>query len=315
MLCIETIAQMRAWTSQTRANGESIGFVPTMGCLHGGHAHLLRQARRNNDRLVLSVFANPLQFRRGAYEAYPRRLDEDLRLAEAGGVDVVFVPAVDVMYPHISGLDELFGLQSGSSGPRDPESFTIDDVGIDKSMSYIRVPDRLVMKMDGKDHPWHFDGVATVVKLLFEAVGPDRAYFGKKDIQQLAILESMNAWLTTGIQIVPVPVVREPDGLSSSSRLVMLDDQQRSIAVAVCKCVDRFVQDAQGGDRNTASLISELALQIKSLPTHGNELVIDSIDCVHPSSLQTVERPASPAVIYIAYIINGIRLAESRRCE
>ena len=309
MQILDTVDTMRAWVTRAQGEAETIGLVPTLGCLHNGHAHLLNQAYNENDRVVLSVFVNPIQFRREAFEVYPRRIEHDLNIAEECGVDAVFVPSVEQMYPHGESLAELFALQDGSSGPRDAERFTIDRVGIDQKMSYIRVPERLAMRMDGKLHPWHFDGVATIVRLLFKIIDPTRAYFGEKDIQQLAILEAMNDWLNIGIEIVRVPAVRDPDGLASSSRLVMLNDEQRELAARITRLV---AESARNPPQRAHQLIEELERVINAIETHEHELIIDAIECVNPATLEPADGFDEPAMIYIAYIINGIRLAETR---
>ncbi len=311
MEVIESAAQMRAWTSRAVDDGGSVGLVPTMGCLHDGHVHLLDRARAENDRVVLSLFVNPLQFRRNAYENYPRRLEDDLKIAEGCGVDAVFVPSVEEVYPCMDSLAGIFDLQDGASRDRDPDVFTVDRVGVDGGMDYVRVPGRLALKMDGAEHPWHFDGVATVVRLLFEMVTPSRAYFGQKDIQQVAILDAMNRWLGTGIELVQVPVVRADDGVSWSSRLVLLDETQRAMAGRVAGQLERFARKPEGG--RIIELIAGLMEGVESIDTGSCVLEIDSVVCVDPVTLEPLEWVKSPAMLYIAYIIDGVRLAETRR--
>ena len=313
MAVIATVEGMRAWSEKVRSNGESVGFVATQGCLHGGHAELLRRARKAHDRVVLSVFVNPMQFRRGAYEVYPRRVEDDLRIARAHGVDAVFVPTTQEMYPEFESLDGVFELQDGGSGARDPELFSVDEVGAGGGLGYVRVPGRLAEKMDGVDHPWHFDGVATVVKRLFEIIEPAVAYFGEKDVQQLAILEAMNRWMGGGVEIVPVPVVRDGDGLSLSSRLTMLDGVQRGVVIAVTGLVERFAIDAELGERDAAKLCDRFVLDFESIDDGGSRLALDSVACVGAETLEPVERIMGTVVVYVAFVIDGIRLAESRR--
>jgi pantoate--beta-alanine ligase len=309
MQILDSVDTMRAWVAKTQGNSETIGLVPTLGCLHKGHAHLLNQARNENDRVVLSVFVNPIQFRRKAFEVYPRRLEHDLIIADECGVDAVFVPNFEQMYPYGGSLTALFALQDGLSGPRDADYFTIDKVGIDRKMSFVRVPERLAMKIDGKLHPWHFDGVATVVRKLFNIIHPTRAYFGEKDIQQLAILEAMNDWLDTCIEIIRVPAVRDPDGLASSSRLVMLSDGQRKLAV----CITHLIAESACNPPQCANqLVAELEREMNSIETGEHELIIEAIECVNPVTLEPAVEFDEPAMIYVAYIINGIRLAETR---
>ena len=309
MRVITRTNEMRDWSRDAKEASQSIGLVPTLGCLHKGHQHLLERARSKNDRVVLSVFVNPLQFRRPAFEVYPRDLNADMEIARSVGADAVFAPSIEQMYPHIDDLQSIFDLQDGSSGKRDPDNFTIDRVGTNNQMDYIRVPARLTLKMDGKLHPWHFDGVATIVRELFRWTAPTRAYFGEKDIQQLAILESLNEWLNTGIQIIRVPVIRDPDGLSASSRLVMLDDAQRSIAVQIAELLKDLSLNAH--DRTPDQIIEQFNQRVATIPTGQSVLEIDSIECVDPKSLEPAQDWTQNALLYAAYLIDGIRLAES----
>lgn len=328
MKVLTTIPEMRAWLKEGVEGravegtvGGGVGLVPTMGCLHHGHGYLLERARQENDRVVLSVFVNPLQFRREAFEVYPRQLDEDLKLAEARGVDAVFVPSVEEMYGGLGdglgegrGLEEIlarvFALQDGSSGERDQDGFTVDRVGDEGAMGYIRVPARLAMRMDGRLHPWHFDGVATVVDRLFEIIEPTRAYFGQKDIQQVAILDSMNEWVGGVTKIVRVPVVRDADGVSASSRLVMLSPSQRSIAASIAGLLGQLTDAGEGGVVN--ELIERFTDGVARIEMGGHALVIDSVVCVDSVSLEDVEVLSASTAVYGAYLIDGIRLAETR---
>lgn len=324
MVVLETISEMRAWLKEGVEGravegtvGGSVGLVPTMGCLHQGHGYLLERARAENDRVVLSVFVNPLQFRRESFEVYPRQLDEDVKLGEEREVDAVFVPSIDEMYSGLGDglfldeiLERVFTLQDGSSGERDEDEFTVDRVGDEGAMGYIRVPARLAMKMDGRLHPWHFDGVATVVDRLFEIIEPTRAYFGQKDIQQVAILDSMNEWVGGVTKIVRVPVVRDADGVSASSRLVMLSPSQRSIAASIAGLLGQLADAGEGGKAN--ALIERFAEGVARIETGGHELVIDSVVCVDSVALEDVEVLSASTAVYGAYLIDGIRLAETR---
>ena len=193
-----TIAEARA---ALRGDG-SLGFVPTMGFLHDGHLSLMRRAREDNERVAVSIFVNPLQF--GPTEdldAYPRDEERDLELCEQAGVDVIFLPSVEEMYPAGRATNVIVG-------------------GITDSL-------------EGAARPGHFDGVATVVAKLFNIVRPDRAYFGQKDAQQVAVIKRMIEDLSFGIELVVCPTIREPDGLAMSSRNSYLDPDERQRAVAL----------------------------------------------------------------------------------
>jgi pantoate--beta-alanine ligase len=185
----------------------SVAFVPTMGYLHDGHTSLLQQARSQDDLVVLSIFVNPLQFGPNEdYETYPRNTEQDLQLAEQAGVDIVFLPSVEEMYPQYPLATKV----------------TIGDIS---------------SGLCGASRPGHFDGVATVVSKLFHIVRPDRAYFGQKDIQQVAVITQMVQDLNMSLQIISCPTVREADGLALSSRNVYLKPDERSQAVILSQAL------------------------------------------------------------------------------
>jgi pantoate--beta-alanine ligase len=196
---VTTIAEVRAHLDPLRAAGRTVGFVPTMGYLHDGHASLMRAAAEETDVVVTSIFVNPLQF--AAHEdldSYPRDLSGDTALAEANGCDLLFAPATAEMYP-------------------EPVLTTV-------SVREVSAP------LEGRARPTHFDGVATVVAKLFSIVGPCRAYFGEKDFQQLAVVRRMAQDLSLPVEVVGCPTVREPDGLAMSSRNAYLTAEERAAA-------------------------------------------------------------------------------------
>ena len=204
----------------------SIGFVPTMGFLHEGHASLLRQAR-SNDVVVLSIFVNPIQFGPNEdFDRYPRDTERDLELAEAEGVDIVFMPEVQDMYPS-------------------PTQTTIQVA-------------ELTSRLCGASRPGHFDGVTTVVAKLLHIVQPDSAYFGLKDAQQVAVISQMVSDLNMDVNIVPCPIVREPDGLALSSRNVYLTDEQRAEALVLSSSLQEAAKLLANGSVTTAAELAAL---------------------------------------------------------
>lgn len=199
MLWLTRKHELKLDIQKMRQQGRSIGLVPTMGYLHEGHVRLIQKARAQNDHVVLSIFVNPIQFGpQEDFSKYPRDLERDLKIAEKNGVDVVFQPAVEEMYPH-------------------PLEVTVN-------------PGRMETVLCGRSRPGHFRGVLTVVSKLFHLVLPDRAYFGQKDGQQLALIQKMVEDLDFPVQIVSVETVREPDGLAKSSRNVYLTEEERRMA-------------------------------------------------------------------------------------
>lgn len=201
---ISTIAEMRVHIKEARRQGKTIGMVPTMGYLHEGHLSLVKAAREKCDLVVMSIFVNPLQFGPNEdFERYPRDIDRDRDLAKSAGVDLLFTPEVNEMYPKpmltnvsVSNVTEL---------------------------------------LCGKSRPGHFDGVATVVTKLFQIVQPDYAFFGQKDAQQVAVVSQMVFDLSMPVQIVPCPIVREADGLAMSSRNVYLTPEERKEALVLSR--------------------------------------------------------------------------------
>lgn len=204
MLVVETIAELRSHLAVARTEGKSIGLVPTMGALHNGHASLVGRSVEDNEVTVVSVFVNPTQFNdKSDLERYPRTLEADCRLLEGLGADYVFAPSVEEVYP-------------------EPDTRVFDFAPLDKVM-------------EGVYRPGHFNGVAQIVSKLFLYVEPDRAYFGEKDFQQLAIIREMVRQLGLSLQIVGCPIVRESDGLALSSRNALLTPEQRTTALAISK--------------------------------------------------------------------------------
>ncbi|GIO36786.1 pantoate--beta-alanine ligase [Paenibacillus antibioticophila] len=206
------------------------GFVPTMGYLHEGHASLLREARRNNDLVVLSIFVNPIQFGPNEdFERYPRDEAKDLQLAEQEGVDAVFLPSVEEMYPA-------------------------------QTLTKITVSQQLTGGLCGASRPGHFDGVTTVVSKLFHIVEPERAYFGQKDAQQVAVISQMVKDLNMPVQIVPCPIVREEDGLALSSRNVYLAPAEREAALVLSRQLLQMQEQVNQGRVLTAGEAREALL-------------------------------------------------------
>ncbi len=200
MIVSENIPFIKKWISEEKEKGKSIGFVPTMGALHAGHLELMQKAKKENDILVASIFVNPIQFNNPEdLKKYPRTPGQDKKLLEDIGCDLVFIPQEKEMYPEGEVIKEY-------------------DFG------------ELTNVMEGKFRPGHFNGVAVIVKKLFDIVKPNRAYFGEKDFQQLAVIKKLVEMEKIPVQIVPCPTVREPDGLAMSSRNKRLSPEQRKAA-------------------------------------------------------------------------------------
>ena len=235
MKSIATIPELRAALDEARAAGRAVGLVPTMGYLHDGHASLMRAARAETDVVVASVFVNPLQFGAGEdLDAYPRDLDRDTALAAESGVDLLFVPAVEEMYP-------------------EPVLTTV-------SVAEVSAP------LEGASRPTHFAGVATVVAKLFSIAGPCRAYFGAKDWQQIAVVRRMVRDLSMPVEVVACPTLREPDGLAMSSRNVYLTPEERAAAPVVHTALRAGAAAIGAGERDPAAVRDLMAGIIEAEP-------------------------------------------------
>jgi len=260
-----------------RSSGAVIGFVPTMGALHQGHARLLGQARQDCGVVAMSIFVNPLQFNSPRdLAAYPRTLERDLAQAGSLGVDVAFVPSEDEMYP----------------GGR-PE------VSVD--------PGPLGERLEGRSRPGHFRGVLTLVAKLFNLVGPSRAYFGEKDAQQLALVRSMVASLDFPVIVVSCPTVRDPDGLALSSRNGLLSPQQRSAAPVLFEALSDAATRARTGERSADVLRAEIARLI------GSERLarIDYVAIVDDVTWEDIARIDGPARAVVAAYLGDVRLIDN----
>jgi pantoate--beta-alanine ligase len=275
-----TIARIRAWRDDHRLAKRRVGFVPTMGALHEGHARLIETARAGGDRVIVSIFVNPLQFdRKDDLERYPRTLDADLQICDRLGAEVVFAPAVDEMYP---------------SEPL-------------CTVTVKRITDRLC----GQFRPGHFDGVATVVTKLFEIVQPDVAYFGEKDAQQLAVIRRLVSDFNMPIQIVGVPTVREADGLAMSSRNARLSPEERSKATALYRALREAGRAIQDGEQDARAVERRAAALIPPDPS----LRLEYLEVVDPAELQRVDRIAGKVLIAGALWVGSTRLIDNVTCN
>jgi pantoate--beta-alanine ligase len=277
MIVVETVEATRSLCDRARSEGRALGLVPTMGYFHEGHRSLMRAARAENDVVVVSLFVNPTQF--GPDEdlsSYPRDLESDRDIAALEGVDVVFAPSVEEMYP---------------GGP--PRT-TVHVEG-------------LTADLCGRARPTHFDGVTTVVAKLFSIVGACTAYFGRKDYQQLAVVRQMTRDLDLPVEVRGVPLVREPDGLAMSSRNAYLSDEQRGEALVLSRTLRQVAASAERGERDARALEAELRSEIAEQT--GVELEYGEVrDAL---TLEPVDRIERDAVIALAARVGTTRLIDN----
>lgn len=268
--------EMQQMAKRLLSNGKTIGFVPTMGYLHEGHLTLAREAKRHNDIVVMSIFVNPLQFGPGEdYEAYPRDQKRDEKLAEAAGVDVLFIPGVSDMY----------------------------DAEMSTKITVVKRNNALC----GNDRPGHFDGVATVLAKLFHIVMPDKAYFGLKDAQQFAIVSGMVADYDFPVQLVPVETVRESCGLAISSRNVYLSDRENKQAPSIYKSLLLAKHKIENGATN----IEEIKTMVTDYLKSHTDALIDYVDILSYPELQPLEHIQGRVIIAIAVKFSKARLIDN----
>jgi pantoate--beta-alanine ligase len=273
---LDTIAAVRSACDDARRAGGRVGLVPTMGFLHEGHRSLMRAARAECDLVVVSIFVNPLQFGPSEdLDRYPRDLAGDSRACEAEGVDVLFAPTVAEMYP------------------RAP-------------VTTVHV-DGLTASMCGLARPTHFDGVTTVVTKLFSIAGPCRAYFGRKDAQQLAVVTRMAEDLDLPVSVVGCPLVREPDGLAMSSRNAYLDDDQRRAALVLSHSLRQAADAIVNGERDATRITALLHATIATEPT----VALEYVDVRAATDLVPLEEIDGPVLIALAARVGTTRLIDN----
>lgn len=274
---VTTAAEVRRRVARARAEGQAIGLVPTMGALHEGHLSLIRRARSDCEYVVVTLFVNPTQFPPGEdFERYPRDLEGDVRKAGAAGADLVFAPSVEEMYP-----------------PGDA--------------TFVEVTGTLVEGLCGPHRPGHFRGVTTVCARLFNIVGADRAYFGEKDYQQLRVIEQMVRDLKLPLEIVPMPTVREPDGLAMSSRSAYLSPEEREAAAVLYRALSQGQKQAAAGDHDAAALLATVRAAIEAEPLAR----LQYAELRDAETLVTLSHLDRPAVLAVAAFVGKARLIDN----
>ena len=277
MIIATTIAQVRAQVAAWKEEGLTVGLVPTMGYLHEGHASLVDEAVRQCDRVVASDFVNPTQFGPNEdLEAYPRDFDRDCALLEEHGCAMVFHPAVEEMYA--------------------PGAAT-----------YVEILSDMPKQRCGKTRPIHFRGVCTVVSKLFNIVTPDKAFFGQKDAQQLAIIRQMVRDLSYGIEIVGCPIVREADGLAKSSRNTYLSETERQAALVLSESVFLGQKMVAEGETDANKIVTAMTEHIQAQPLAK----IDYVSAVDGVTMDPVDRIAGTVLVAMAVYIGKTRLIDN----
>ncbi|MCM3163073.1 pantoate--beta-alanine ligase [Metabacillus litoralis] len=280
MNIVSTIQELSKEIRSFKQENLTIGFVPTMGYLHEGHLKLLEEARKENDVVVLSIFVNPLQFGPNEdFDSYPRNAERDQKLAEQAGVDLIFTPPVNEMYP-------------------DEPAYTV-------------IVKKRIDVLCGRSRKGHFDGVATVLTKLFNMVQPDRAYFGMKDAQQVAVIDGLISEFNFPMDLVAVPTIREEDGLAKSSRNVNLNDRERKEATALYKSLSQAKDFILTGERNKQKVI-DLVSAIITTNTSGT---IDYVEILSYPKLEEIEVLHGKIILAVAVKFTNARLIDNITIE
>jgi pantoate--beta-alanine ligase len=276
MKVISTVAELRAWSREAHRLSEAVGLVPTLGALHQGHLSLVRAAKASCSAVAASIFVNPTQFGPNEdFALYPRTFEADCEMLEAEGVDVVFAPTTEEMYP------------SGA-------------------VTFVEVA-ALSDRLDGQSRPGHFRGVATVVAKLFIAAEPDRAFFGQKDAAQVAVLRRMVADLCLPVELVVCPIVREPDGLAMSSRNRYLSADERRKALILSRALQAVRESIEIGETRT----SELVNAARKIFSFEPEVRVDYIAAVDWATLEPVSELVSGSLFAVAAFVGSTRLIDN----
>jgi pantoate--beta-alanine ligase len=280
MEIIQSPAEMQRVSEDYRRKGKSVGLVPTMGALHEGHLSLIRRCRAEHDLVIMSLFVNPTQFNSQAdLDKYPRDLDADARRARTAGVDIIFAPSVEGIYP---------------------EGY----------VTTVQV-ERLTDRWEGAFRPGHFRGVATVCTKLFTICRPHKAYFGQKDYQQSLVVRRLTADLNLDLEIVVLPTVREEDGLALSSRNVLLSPEERRQATVLSRALFRAQAAVGAGERDAIRLGTTIEQEIRSAPL----AVVDYVGVCDPETLEPLEQITGRAVAVVAAKFGTTRLIDNALLE
>lgn len=270
------INNMKEFSEEARNSGKTIGLIPTMGCLHDGHLSLIRQAKQENDIVILSIYVNPTQFSQGEdFEKYPRNFENDKKLAQRAGVNIIFYPMTDQLYP--------------------------------EGLTMINYATPVFLKLCGITRPTHFQGVCTIVSKLFDVIHPTKAYFGRKDYQQYAIIKQMCSDLRYNIDVVGCPTVREEDGLAMSSRNTYLTSQEREKALCLYDALNTARELIFSGEKDIQTIKDEI-IEILS---DDNEIKIDYIAVVDKNTFDNVDVIRNGIIICIAIFVGNTRLIDN----
>jgi len=277
MQIINHIPEMQRWSETQRLAGKKIACVPTMGFLHEGHLSLVREGKRRGDVVVVTIFVNPMQFNQASdFDKYPRNVEQDQRMLEEIGTDVLFYPTAPEMYP---------------------ENF----------QTAVEV-DKVSKPLCGAFRPGHFRGVTTVVAKLFNIVKPHFALFGEKDFQQCVVIQRMVKDLNFDLEIIPMPTIRETDGIAMSSRNARLNESERQTSLCISRALNSAQEMVTRGERNTEAVLQ----MVQDTLSKDGGVRLEYASLCHPETLEEASRVSGPTLLAIAVWVGDVRLIDNR---
>jgi len=277
MRIINHIPDMQRWSETQRLAGKKIACVPTMGFLHEGHLSLVREGKRRGDVVVVTIFVNPMQFNQASdFDKYPRNVEQDQRMLEEVGTDVLFYPTAPEMYP---------------------ENF----------QTAVEV-DKVSKPLCGAFRPGHFRGVTTVVAKLFNIVKPHFALFGEKDFQQCVVIQRMVKDLNFDVEIIPMPTIRETDGIAMSSRNARLNESERQTSLCISRALNSAQEMVTRGERNTEAVLQ----MVRDTLSKDGGVRLEYASLCHPETLEEASRVSGPTLLAIAVWVGDVRLIDNR---
>lgn len=303
MKIITNKREIKEYVQNIKSKKLKIGFTPTLGCLHNGHVSLLKESKKNNDISVCSIFVNPIQFRKEKFIKYPRNIDSDIKILKDNEIDVLFLPSINKVFNDIT-IDELYEWQNDIKH----KQINLFDVEIKTNFSFIRVSKTLTNKMSGRLHPWHFDGVCSIVYFLLKIITPNNTYLGKKDPQQVFIIEKMNNFFNMSTKINKVDILREENHTPFSSRNSILNNNQKLILSKISSIFKKY-SDIIKENNKTIDIKERTRKDIQNLEYNG-KIIVEDIDIIDQNTFNTIEKCNKNNLFYIDYLIDGIRLTD-----
>jgi pantoate--beta-alanine ligase len=304
MKIITSKVEMQNHVNNIKNTNLKIGFTPTLGCLHNGHISLLKESKKYNNISICSIFINPLQFKKDKFIKYPNNIEKDIKILQKNDVDIVFLPTTKEVFENTN-FEELYSWQEEYNY----KQTKLFDIEIKNNFPFIRVSKELSNKMSGGLYPWHFDGVASIVYFLFNIIKPENSYFGKKDPQQVFIIEKMKNYFNIPVKINKVDIIREKDGTPFSSRNSVLNKNQRLLLSEISSIFRKHFNKINFNSY-TKMILDNTKNDILNLKKNEGNIFIENIDIIDQNNFNSLDICNTKIIFYINYSIDDIRLTD-----